>query len=281
MERRDLYSRDQYPCCFGGKQDGINSAIVQYAIENGYIGNKQIVYDPSCGPLGTEVAKSHIEQLESLWIGSDIAISPLKHRQNVFCADATRIPLATESIHTCISVFAMSNIPDITTAIQEFSRITKKDGYLIIADPGISKKASDIAFYCYLVIQDHNPLDYLSESTALEINNFLNNQQISEGAYLDTTLKQHGLNLEEYEYILNQAYNKNKKQRRAIQKLMAAQQREFIKSLTIQNGLTLLDEGYILSQTNDSIWNTSDVTTTSINPTMSQSIETTVLVFKK
>lgn len=175
----------------------------------------------------------------------------------------------------------MCNIPNIPTAIQEFARIIKHNGHLIIADPGISKKASDITFYCYLASQNYNPLDYLSETIISDINNFLCHQGINEDEYLATTLHQHGLNLEEYEVLLNTAYSKKRKQRREIQKMMADRQREFIKTLAEQNGLTIIDERYILSQTNDNIWETSEVQAVKIKPSMAQSIQTTVLIFKK
>ncbi|MFD4971546.1 class I SAM-dependent methyltransferase [Streptomyces sp. NPDC058424] len=99
------------------------------------------VVDVGCGN-GKFIQRLREDRPDLALLGLDIAPGILAGVPGpVAVADATRLPLATESVHAALALHMLYHVPDIPQAVRELSRVVASDGLAIASTNSDRDKA--------------------------------------------------------------------------------------------------------------------------------------------
>lgn len=131
------------------RQRVINEAVIGFAEE--FIPKESVVIDTCAGPEGSYLAAT---RREYRWFGNDISqrFSETLARTgaNVVLSDFSKAPFKSACADATVFVFALNNICSPDTALAEAKRVTKPEGVIVEAEPGLSAWSGKIIFHSLL-----------------------------------------------------------------------------------------------------------------------------------
>jgi ubiquinone/menaquinone biosynthesis C-methylase UbiE len=121
------------------RQRLVNARVVGFACR--HIPKGGTVVDTCAGPEGSLLP--WVVLGEGKWIGNDLSVKfaeTLKQSlaDNVVLSDFSRSPFRKEIADGVFMIFALNNIDRTEAPLSEANRVLKKDGILVVADPGPS-----------------------------------------------------------------------------------------------------------------------------------------------
>ncbi len=231
------------------RQNYLNNSVIDfisYLLPAG-----SILLDLCAGPRGSYEAAL---QRGYQWIGSDICTNFVRELKTsgadkVLQADCCRLPFPNASLEGVVFIFALNNITNPGHALQEASRVTKKGGIIVAADPGFSIWQTDIVLSC--LVDPRTASAIIGQEKLRRIKDYFEKKEFSPQDYCDYLANLIGLkrsDLDNFISNLTDFYSDNKKRISFdFQQEVAKRYYQFVQETAKKNGLEIVKTGLIVT----------------------------------